>query len=158
MPNIHDMLSLSVSRRVKGGGKVTRLRKYNIDRESIIRASLLNNMRDIGLPVDEVDFSFEPFSKTYYGRYFPSVSDDHRPKVRIYPYYSDTGVMYGYDTILYHSIHEMCHHLESTMPFWKRCKGIMHDPLFWKLLNHYTKKAEDRGYLRKELVDGLSFK
>lgn len=137
---------------------MTRLQKFNANRERLLRASLKKDLHDIGLPVEEVKLSLRPFSKTYYGRYFPSIDKDIKPTVYIYPYCNDKGVMYGYDTVLYHSIHEMCHHLESSMPFWKRYKGVMHDPLFWKLFYHYIEKAQDSGILREEEVSGVSEK
>ena len=54
-----------------------------------LKTRLLSDLSHINLPVYEVDLLIRPFSKTFYGRYFP-VYDDKRvkPKIHIYPYES----------------------------------------------------------------------
>ena len=48
---------------------------------------LLSDLAHLRLPLDEVEVVIRPFSKTYYGRYFP-VHDEKevKPKIYIYPY------------------------------------------------------------------------
>ena len=60
----------------------------------------------------------------------------------LYPYDNERGDFMSYDKLLETSIHEFVHHLQYSDHNFKRKKGIMHDPSFWKLYNHYIKKAE----------------
>ena len=109
--------------------------------EDILKHRLIEDLRSINLPVDEVDISIRPFSSTYYGRYFP-VYDERRcrPKIYLYPYKNKKGDMYSYVEILKILIHEMVHHLQHTNPSFVRLKGVMHDTNFWKLYNRYLEK------------------
>lgn len=108
-----------------------------------LRTRLLSDLSHINLPVDEVDLFIRPFSKTYYGRYFPVYNDDEaRPKVYIYPYENVEEDLMDYSTILQTAIHELCHHLQYTNDSFVRLKGVMHDTQFWKLYNHYMSRAE----------------
>lgn len=101
---------------------------------------LLTDLRSINLPVDDVEIFIRPFSKTYYGRYFPSYDNmDIPPKVYLYPY-EENGEFMPYDKILETTVHEMCHHIQYVSGH-VRVKGVMHDTQFWKLYNHYMIKA-----------------
>ena len=60
--------------------------------------------------------------------------------------------MFSYSTVLYHTIHEVCHHLQYTNPNYVRVKGVMHDPEFYRLLNRYETKAIEMGLIIKEVV------
>lgn len=108
-----------------------------------LETRLLFDLSQINLPVYEVDLSLRPFSKTYYGRYFPVYDEKKvRPKIYIYPYENTNGDFMKYDTILETSIHEFCHHIQYTSGSFVRNKGIMHDTQFWKLYNHYVERAK----------------
>ena len=108
-----------------------------------LKTRLLFDLSQVNLPVDEVDVFIRPFSKTYYGRYFP-VYDDKivKPKIYVYPYENTQGDLMNYDTILETSIHEFCHHIQYTDDSFVRNKGVMHDTQFWKLYNHYIERAK----------------
>lgn len=110
--------------------------------EEELKYRLLCDLSVLNLPVDEVDVFLRPYSKTYYGRYFP-VYDDKKdtPKIYIYPYEDDINFM-DYDTILETAIHEFCHHIQYTSGSFVRKKGVMHDTQFWKLYNHYMNRAK----------------
>lgn len=110
--------------------------------EREFKARLLSDLVRLGLPVDEVDIVIRPYSKTYYGRYYPSVNEYRkRPKIYVYPYNEDGSLM-GYGTIISHCvIHEFCHHIQYSDRSWVRRKGVMHDVQFWKLYNHYIHRA-----------------
>lgn len=108
-----------------------------------LKNRLLCDLKLLNLPVDEVDLEFRPFSKTYYGNYFPSCDEEITPRIWIYPYSNTVGNTLPYSKILETGIHEMCHHIQYTNPNFKRIKGQMHDPQFWKLYNHYMNKAEN---------------
>ena len=115
-----------------------------------LKTRLLSDLSHINLPVDEVDLFIRPFSKTYYGRYFPVHNDkEARPKVYIYPYENTEEELMEYKTILQTAIHEFCHHLQYTNDSFIRLKGVMHDTQFWKLYNHYMNRAE-----RFQLIGG----
>lgn len=106
-----------------------------------LRHRLLSDLREINLPVDEVDVFLRPYSKTFYGRYFPVYDDKEvRPKIYIYPYADESGNFLPYDKILETVIHEFCHHIQYVSGF-VRVKGVMHDAEFWRLYNYYTSKA-----------------
>lgn len=103
------------------------------------------------LPVDEVSLSFRPFSKTYYGRYFP-VHDrvDILPRIFIYPYEDTKGNFMPYDMILRYTVHEFCHHIQYVDKNFERLKGVMHDTKFWQLYNHYVSRAVDMEIIEDE--------
>lgn len=111
-------------------------------REELLKTRLIFDLAHIGMPIDEVDLVLRPFSKTYYGRYFPVYDDKKvRPKIHIYPYANKEGEIMKYDSILETAIHELCHHIQYTSGSFVRNRGVMHDPQFWKLYNHYVNKA-----------------
>ena len=52
-----------------------------------LKTKLLSDLSQLNLPIYEVDLFIRPFSKTFYGRYFPVYNDTiTRPKIYIYPY------------------------------------------------------------------------
>lgn len=107
-----------------------------------IQHRLLSDLRSLNLPVDEVDVFFRPYSKTYYGRYYPSKDETvTKPRLFIYPFESRQGKLLPYKTILSVAIHELCHHIQYTTGH-TRVKGVMHDTEFWKLYNHYVNRAQ----------------
>lgn len=115
-----------------------------------LNTRLLFDLSQLRLPVDEVDLFLRPFSKTYYGRYFPVYDEKRvRPKIYVYPYENTQGEFMKYDTILETAIHEFCHHVQYTSGSFVRTKGVMHDTQFWKLYNHYIERA-----IKYELLGG----
>lgn len=107
-----------------------------------LRTQLLSDLSLINMPVDEVEVVIRPYSKTYYGRYFPVYDDkSQRPKIYIYPYENIKEDLMSYDLILETAIHEFVHHIQYTSGSYVRSKGVMHDTQFWKLYNHYVKRA-----------------
>lgn len=107
-----------------------------------LKTRLLSDLSQINMPVDEVDLYLRPFSKTYYGRYFPAVDEKRtRPKIYVYPYDTPEEDLLEYDKILETSIHEFCHHIQYTSGSFVRNRGVMHDTQFWKLYNHYVERA-----------------
>lgn len=108
-----------------------------------LKEKLLSDLSQINLPVDEVDISLRPYSKTYYGRYYPVINEKRaRPKIYIYPYENRKGDLLSYEQILKTAIHEFCHHIQYFSGTYVRKRGVMHDPQFWKLYLHYTCRAE----------------
>lgn len=116
-----------------------------------IRHRLPEDLRNLSLPVDEVDLFFRPYSVSYYGRYFP-VSDYHRERARVfvYPFADKKGNLLPYSKILDTAIHELCHHIQYVNGF-TRVRGVMHNTQFWKLYNHYTNRARKKSLLPKEV-------
>ena len=110
---------------------------------------LLLDLRHLGLPIDEVDLFLRPYSKTYYGRYFPSTVETERAKIYVYPFNNDNETIMNYDKILETLIHELCHHIQYSSGC-VRLKGVMHNSHFWKLYNHYTDKARQFNMLGGE--------
>ena len=106
-----------------------------------LRHRLVSDLRELGLPIEDVDIYFRPFSKTSYGRYLP-VQEGVRPKIYVDPF-ADYGELMTYDKILETAVHEFCHHLQYVGGH-KRIKGVMHDTQFWELYNQYMKKVEMR--------------
>lgn len=115
-----------------------------------LKSRLLSDLSLINLPVYEVNLVLRPYSKTYYGRYFPVYNEDRTtPKIYIYPYENVDEDLMEYDTILQTAIHEFCHHIQYTSGSFVRNKGVMHDSQFWKLYNHYLERAR-----KYELIGG----
>lgn len=117
-----------------------------------LKTRLLFDLSQVNLPVDEVDLFLRPYSKTFYGRYYP-VHDENktRPKIYIYPYENTNKELMKYDTILETAIHEFCHHIQYTSGSFVRHRGVMHDTQFWKLYNHYINRAKSN-----QLIGGES--
>lgn len=114
---------------------------------------LVTDLKKLKLPVDEFKLVIRPYSKSFYGRYFCAYNEKPA-EVRIYPYRTkNMKVMFSYSTILYHTIHEVCHHIQFSNPCYVRKKGVMHDPEFHRLLNRYVDKAEKLNLLVKEVVE-----
>lgn len=108
-----------------------------------LKTRLLSDLSHINLPIDEVDLFIRPFSKTFYGRYFPVYDEKQiKPKIHIYPYENEDNDLMNYDKILETTIHEFCHHIQYTSGSFVRSKGVMHNTQFWKLYNHYTERAK----------------
>ena len=108
-----------------------------------LQTQLLSDLSLLNLPIDEVDWSIRPFSKTLYGRYFPVHNDSKmNPRIFIYPYENKKGELLSYEKIIDTAIHEMCHHIQYTSGSFVRKVGVMHDTQFWKLYNHYIERAK----------------
>lgn len=120
-----------------------------------LQTKLLSDLSVLGLPVDEVDLLIRPYSKNYYGRYFPVYNDQEaKPRVFIYPYIDENNEnLMNYEEILDTSVHEFCHHKQYTDPSFVRLKGVMHNPQFWRLYNHYMNRARKYGMLGGECCD-----
>lgn len=117
--------------------------------EDDLMTRFLSDLSAIGLPVNEVEVVFRPYSKTYYGRYYPSVNENvKKPRVVIYPYEVNNDLM-DYNLILTNGVHEFIHHLQYTSGYFVRRKGVMHDPHFWKLYNFYMNRAYRLGLIEK---------
>lgn len=107
-----------------------------------IYCRLVSDLRSLKLPVDEVELYIRPYSKTFYGRYFPSYDDTTKPRIYIYPFINENSVeCYPYNQILSTAIHEIVHHIQYTNSNFIRYKGVMHDTQFWQLYNHYMNRA-----------------
>lgn len=118
-----------------------------------LKTKLFSDLSQINLPVYEVDLFIRPFSKTYYGRYFPAYNDkETRPKIYIYPYENKEEDLMSYTDIFKTAIHEFCHHIQYSSGSFVRSKGVMHDTQFWKLYSHYVKRAEKYQLIGGEVV------
>lgn len=120
-----------------------------------LKTRLLSDLSQLNLPVYEVDLQIRPFSKTYYGRYFPVYNDKCvRPKIYLYPYATkDNTDFTDYTEILQTGIHEFCHHIQYTSGSFVRNKGVMHDTTFWKLYNHYIERAKKFQLIGGDLIE-----
>lgn len=115
---------------------------------------LTADLMKLKIPIEEVDLYIRPYSKTYYGRYFPSEDENvKKPRVFIYPYENKCGKLYKYELILVNLIHEMAHHIQYTSSSFTRLKGVMHDPNFWKLNNRYLRRAVDFNMIGGEYLE-----
>lgn len=113
-----------------------------VSQQEDLYTRLLSDLQQINLPTDEVDIHLRPFSKTYYGRYFPVHNDkEQKPKIYLYPYEDTEGNLMSYDQIFTTAVHEFCHHIQYSNNCFIRNKGVMHDPQFWLLHNHYLDRA-----------------
>lgn len=118
---------------------------------SELQHRLFYDLRSLNLPIDEVDIYFRPYSKTYYGRYFPVYDSEDRPKMYLYPLENRGGDYLCYDKILETAVHEMIHHIQYSNGH-VRYKGEMHDTEFWKLYNFYMSRAREKGLVSYEVA------
>ena len=109
---------------------------------------LIKDLKCLNLPVEEVTIKLRPYSETYYGRYFPD-----KQRLFIYPFKNREGTIMSYTMILCTTIHEMVHHIQHQDPTFKRKKGVMHDPQFWKLYNHFIDRAVKLNIVTSEEVE-----
>lgn len=117
--------------------------------EEDLMTQFLSDMSSIGLPVNEVDVVFRPYSKTFYGRYYHSIDEAKRKsRIVLYPY-EVSGDFMDYNLIFENGVHEFVHHIQYTDSSFVRRKGVMHNPQFWKLYNHYMKRAYRLGIVEK---------
>lgn len=105
---------------------------------------LFSDAREIKLPVEEIELIIKPYSKTYYGRYYPSAIEEIQPcRIILYQYEDENCTKeLDYEILISTFIHEMVHHIQYVDPSHKRMKGVMHDEQFWKLHNRYISKLE----------------
>lgn len=114
-----------------------------------LTSRLTEDLLALNIPVDEVELFMRPYSSTYYGRYFPVYDDNKaKPKLFIYPYSSEED-LYPYGVILEIAIHEMVHHIQHTSGSFVRLRGVMHNPNFWQLYNHYKDRAVRLGLMEE---------
>lgn len=99
------------------------------------------------MPVDEVEITLRPYSKTYYGRYYTD------GRLYLYPFKDKKGGYLPYSQIILTAIHEMCHHIQHSDPRFVRYKGIMHNADFWCMYHYYVNLAEDLGILERKEDD-----
>lgn len=107
---------------------------------SELKNRLSRDLAAIGLDPSSVEISIRPYSKSYWGRYFPHAKPN--PKVYLYPYSDRRGGTYPYDKILLVAVHEMCHDLQYRDGSFVRVRGVAHDADFWDKYNLYRKRAE----------------
>ena len=113
---------------------------------------LITDLDCLGLPVDEVQIEIRPYSKSYFGRYFIPYGNKIA-RIFIYPYTTpDMKLMYPYSVVLYYTIHEMVHHLQHTNPNFRRLKGVMHNPEFYKLFFLYIERSKRLELLKESVV------
>ena len=122
-----------------------------------LKDKLLSDLSELNLPIDEVNISLRPYSKTYYGRYFPVYNDNEtKPKIYIYPYETPEGEFMSYDHILKTAIHECCHHIQYVSGSFVRNKGVMHNPQFWKLYNFYVNRAVNCNLIGGDSIEAFN--
>lgn len=139
-----DLLNLQVN----GIIPLHNIKEVLILSEEELYQRLVNDLVSLKLPVEEINLVLRPYSSTYYGRYFPSSN-----KVFIYPYKNEKGEFLDYSDILCTTIHEMVHHIQHQDPTFVRRKGVMHNPQFWCLYNHFVSRAVKLGIIsRKEVI------
>ena len=118
--------------------------------ETELYQKLVGDLTLLNLPVEEVNIVLRPYSDTYFGRYFPD-----KQRIFVYPYKNKEGKFMCYSQILCTSIHELVHHIQYQDPNFVRKKGIMHDPQFWKLYNHFIDRAVNLGIIKREEVETI---
>lgn len=113
-----------------------------------LKMRLIKDLELVGLPINEVDLQIRPYSKSYFGNYFPVCDDRKVAKIYLYPYISKMNrIMYPYSELLLTTIHEMCHHIQFSSSEFVRKHGVMHDENFWKLYNTYKSRINKKGAL-----------
>lgn len=121
--------------------------EFIVKNEAELYQRLMTDLEKLNLPIDEVEIELRPFSVTYYGRYFPN-----KHKIYVYPYRNEDGEFMRYADILCTAVHEMVHHIQHQDPNYKRRRGVMHNPQFWMLYNHFLLRAIEFSIVKREEV------
>lgn len=116
---------------------------------------LMCDLRELKLPVDEIDVKFREYTKSYLGKYYPKdiLKRGNEPFICVYPYKNKKGELMEYEIILTTAIHEMIHHIQYSDPNYRRVSGSMHDAQFWKLYHFYCERAKKIGALDENYTD-----
>ena len=113
-----------------------------------LEAALLDDMRRVGLPVNDFEFRVKDYSKSYYGVYRLKTN-----RVYIYMYKNiDKTMPYQYSELLCTAIHEAVHVIQHHDPNHKRVYGVMHDAEFKSLYSMYVDRAKAL-HLLQEVTD-----
>lgn len=94
-----------------------------------------------------IDFTssleLKPYSKSQWGNYNPN-----NDTITVYIFEEkECSNLIAYEELFKTLLHEYVHSVEWRNSNWKRLKGVMHDPLFYKIYNHLEKVAEKVGIL-----------
>lgn len=119
----------------------------------ILKQNLLSDVEKIGMKLGDCKIELRDYSKSYYGCYRLKTN-----KIILYVYSTpDKKKMYSYRELLFTLIHEIIHYMQWSDPKFKRISGVMHDPTFHKMYNHYTNIAGAK-LLMREVQNNEQFK
>lgn len=102
------------------------------------KLALNHDLRKLGCNLDNVYIMIKPYSKTAYGRYYPSHGNG-KARVVIYAHKDRNGEPYPYKQLLLTTVHELTHHEQYMNPKFKRIKGVMHNEEFYEIYGRYEK-------------------
>lgn len=100
---------------------------------SEIEKEIYSEVDSIGLPID-FELVLKGYSNSYCGLYDPEIQ-----RITVYILEED-GELICKDEYMDTVIHEVIHHYQWQYTNYVRKKGVMHNPEFHKLFNHYYKK------------------
>lgn len=86
----------------------------------------------------EVHIEVRPYNKNYYGGYYP-----YTDTVVVYLRPDKGSPPYSYRTLLETALHEAVHCMQWRDPLFKRVKGVMHNPDFYKKLNYFLSFVDE---------------
>lgn len=113
-----------------------------------LRDRLLKDLRVLGIK-NEFTLILRPYSKTYFGRFDPNTKE-----IVLYVHMdSECKRQYPYSELLDTAIHEAVHSIQWSDENFVRVKGVMHNPEFYKLYNHYSGKAKALQLLERVKYD-----
>lgn len=110
----------------------------------VLEQLLTNDIKKLGI-VSEFNLRVRPYSSQNYGTYKPKYN-----MITIYAYSDkDCKKLYSYQQLLLTSVHEAIHCRQYADPNFKRVKGVMHNPEFYRLYKIYSLKAKLLLHLRR---------
>ena len=87
--------------------------------------------------------ALKSYSKSQWGNYNPN-----NDTITIYIFAEKECItLINYEELFKTLLHEYVHSVEWNAKNWTRLKGVMHDPLFFRIYNHLIDVAEKVGVL-----------
>lgn len=107
-----------------------------IIKNEILESYIKSDLKVLGLPVD-FKLELRGYSKRYYGRYYVN-----QKKISVF-ILDENGYEIPYHEILDTVLHEAIHHYQHQHDKdFVRVHGVMHDPNFKMMYDHYRKQLE----------------
>lgn len=102
-----------------------------------LKEMLIEDAEKIGL-TEPYKLELRGYSKSYWGKYNPNTNT-------VILYVLDkNGKLYPLEEILKAFVHELIHCKQWSSPDFKRVRGVMHDPEFYRLYSIYYGRMKAR--------------
>lgn len=110
-----------------------------------VRRRFMRDLNTMGIDLNS-ELVLRSYSKTQWGNYDPNTD-----RISIYVFQEKGCItLIPYSTLFKVLLHEYVHSLEWKSSVWVRLKGVMHDPLFYRIYNHLLDVSVKVGVLSEE--------